>query len=168
MRIVIPGSINRSLEAHLRQAGEQLAFLGFQQDDDVLEVVDQLIIGAELLDAEDVWHVALTDVGRQHVLKWAHERGLGLIEIHTHAALWPAQFSYIDLDGLMDWGPNVVWRLGGRPYGALVVAGDSIDGLIWTDRDGRPELPSAVERSGISQTPTGGSLLWIPRESMRE
>jgi hypothetical protein len=159
MRIVIPGPIDRSLEAHLGQRGEQLAFMGFQQDGEVLAVDDLLLITADLLESKDPWHVELAAVGQQQVLRWAHERASGLVEIHTHGGLWPAEFSSIDLGGLVEWAPNMVWRLGGRPYGALVVAGGSIDGLVWRTLTGGPEVPSTVERSGESQHPTGLSLL---------
>lgn len=164
MRIVIPDNVDRGLDRHLRRRGEQLAFLGTVQAGDDLRAVDLLRAGSDLLDGADAWHVALSDAGRQAVLRWAAEREVGLAEVHTHPAWWPAQFSEIDLSGLRQWAPNVVWRLGGRPYAALVVAGTSIDGLVWEERDAPPEVPEEVERSGSRLVPTGSSALRFGQE----
>lgn len=165
MRIVIPDNVDRGLDRHLRQRGEQLAFLGTARAGDVLRAVDLLNAGPDLLDGADAWHVSLSDTGRQSVLRWAAEREVSLVEIHTHSGWWPAEFSEIDLSGLRQWAPNVVWRLGGRPYAALVVAGASIDGLVWRERDAVPEVPDVVERSGRPLLPTGRSALRYPLDA---
>lgn len=165
MRIVIPADVDQELDRHLRQRGEQLAFFGTVQVGAVLRAVDLLTAGPELLDDADAWHVALTDAGRQAVLRWAAERGVGLAEVHTHPGWWPAEFSEVDLGGLRHWASNVVWRLGGRPYAALVIASASIDGLVWRDRDAVPVVPDGVERSGRLLLPTGRSVLRFAGEA---
>ena len=164
MRIVIPARLDQLLDRHLRQEGEQLAFLGTAQEGDALHAEGLLTVGPKLLDGADAWHVALSNEGRQVVLRWAGERNIGLVEIHTHAPWWPAEFSATDLDGLHDWAPNVVWRLGGRPYAALVVAGATIDGLVWRAHEAVPEAPGVVERSGHPLTPTGRSAIRLAEE----
>lgn len=167
MRIVIPDIVDRSLDRHLRQGGEQLAFVGTVVVRDGLRAVDLLKAGPDLLDGADARHVAFSDAGRQAVLRWAAEREVGLAEVHTHPGWTPAQFSEFDLSGLRQWAPNVLWRLGGRPYAALVVAGSSIDGLVWTERDAVPVGPAVVERSGRSLLPTGRSALQYHLDARR-
>lgn len=165
MRIVIERDVDRALDRHLGQRGEQLAFLGTVPTGDGLRAVALLTAGPDLLDGADAWHVALSDAGRQAVLRWAAEREVGLAEVHTHPAWSSARFSEIDLRGLIQWAPNVVWRLGGRPYAALVVAGPSIDGLVWRQGQTMPDVPDAVVRSGRAVVPTGRSAPELGREA---
>ena len=37
------------------------------------------------------------------------------------------------------------WRLGGRPYAALVLAGDAWDALAWTDKGGAPVTVNGID-----------------------
>jgi hypothetical protein len=156
--IVIPQPIDERLEAHLGKRGEQLAFLGARASGNSLEVLETLLVGSELLDPTERWHVALSDSGRVAVLAWASQGGFTLIEVHTHGRWFPACFSQTDLRGLADWVPHVMWRLGGRPYAALVVAGDTLDALVWDSKDAAPATAAVVERSGQALIPTGNSL----------
>lgn len=157
-RIVIPANVDRPLRQHLDGRGEQLAFLGAKVDSDALSVASMLAIGPDLLDAQDPWHVALTDAGRVAVFRWAHNANLAVIEVHTHGNAWPACLSPTDIDGLVRWVPHVMWRLPGRPYAAVVVAGDTIDALIWPGLGLKPQTATAIERADRLYIPTGHSL----------
>lgn len=87
-------------------------------------------------------YLELTDAARARLIKQAHERGLCLVESHSHPGPYPAAFSYSDLTGLDEFVPHVRWRLRGRPYAALVFAQSSFDGLAWTD--GAHTLPQQL------------------------
>ena len=148
MRIIIPTPVDQRLERHLLQVGERLAFLAAQLDGEAMSAVGLLPIGEDLLDAADLSHLALTDECRAMVIRWAHERSAALVEVHSHPSWWPASMSIIDIDGLAEWVPHVRWRLPGRPYAAIVVAGATLDALVW---DGTGvSAPYNVERSGIA------------------
>ncbi|MFQ5807933.1 MAG: hypothetical protein ACE5I3_15925, partial [Phycisphaerae bacterium] len=54
----------------------------------------------------------------------AHDRDACLVELHSHTSPWPAAFSVSDMIGFRDFVPHILWRLR-RPYGAVVVAGET-------------------------------------------
>lgn len=83
-------------------------------------------------------YLELTDAARARLIKQAHDRGVCLVESHSHPGPYPAAFSYSDLTGLDEFVPHVRWRLRGRPYAALVFAQSGFDGLAWTDGPSAP------------------------------
>ena len=87
-------------------------------------------------------YLELTDTFRASVIKEAHERNACLVEFHSHTGPWPASFSASDMIGFEEFVPHIMWRLR-RPYGAVVVAGDTFDGLIWT--------PGSVSPTRVSE-----------------
>lgn len=126
--------LDRTLFAELR-AGlarpEQVAFLFAAYDAGVLTVdAVELMSGADIASQSDV-HVELADAARARVIKRAWDTDAALIEAHSHGPRGVASFSASDLAGFEDWVPHVMWRLRGRPYAALVVAGASWDALGW-------------------------------------
>ena len=54
-------------------------------------------------------------------------------------------FSPSDLWGFQAWVPHLFWRLRGRPYAALVTAGDTFDALAWVDSAEQPEQVDQIE-----------------------
>lgn len=93
----------------------------------------------------------LTDEFRARVIRESHRRGQCIVEFHSHTGMWPAAFSVSDMHGLSEFVPHVMWRLK-RPYAAVVVAGDTFDGLLWWPPGSRG--PSRLE--GIS---VGGEFM---------
>ena len=155
-RIEIPTVISQPLSRHLERPGEQLAFMAARQVDGSLVATDLLLIGDELLDAQDRWHVSLGEDGRSAVIRWGHSTGASLVEVHSHPGPLAAAMSRIDLDGLTEWVPHVMWRLGGRPYAAIVVTPRTVDALVW-DQAG-VWRPDSILWGAISHVPTGISL----------
>lgn len=110
-------------------------------------------------------HLDLADGVLDAAVKRAHDLRAGLGEVHSHPFPGTASacFSPTDFAGLADVVPHVLWRLAGRPYLALVVAPEGIDGLAWW----RPRTARAVRTvgfedamlrtTGLSQTALGGS-----------
>ena len=104
-------------------------------------------------------YLELTDATRARLIKQAHDRGLCLVESHSHPGPYPAAFSYSDLTGLDEFVPHVRWRLRGRPYAALVFAQSGFDGLVWTDRADRlPQQLVAIETENARLAATGLTL----------
>ena len=116
---------------------------------DGLQVVEHRSIQKRLLDDAQV---------RRDLLGWAAKSELALVECHRHIDGDPACMSWTDVVGLAEWVPHARWRIGGRPYAALVVAGATLDGLAWIRNDGRAESVDVVILGGQCFATTGRSL----------
>jgi hypothetical protein len=110
-------------------------------------------------DVQTPWHLTLSDETRAAVIKWAHDAGEALMEVHSHMDLGPACFSPSDLLGLGDFVPHVWWRLRHRPYGALVFGDGSFDGLVWRSDPDAPEQVEALVIDGEAEWPATGRTL---------
>lgn len=92
-------------------------------------------------------------------IKFAWDRGVALIECHSHVgSLSQAAFSITDLQGLSEFVPHVRWRLRGAPYIALVLATDGIDGLVWARSHEEPEPLALVKAGEIELRTTGRTI----------
>jgi hypothetical protein len=135
--ISMPDDLHGRIRDHLTHTAEQVAFFLAQRPPDGtashLRLVDAYLVPADDLESNGPVHVHLADQVQGHVIRWAWNAGACLVEAHSHAP-WgdPAAFSRTDLDGLAEWVPHVWWRLGGRPYAALVFGARTFDGLAWT------------------------------------
>jgi hypothetical protein len=107
------------------------------------------------------FHVALTDDVRAKVIKWAWDNGGCLVETHSHGPRGVARFSPSDIHGFEDWVPHVWWRLGGRPYAALVTTGETVDGWAWTVRPTEAAQIDRVTLGSESVSTTGASVAWV-------
>jgi hypothetical protein len=103
-------------------------------------------------------YLELTDAARARIIKQAHDRGLCLVESHSHPGPYPAAFSWSDLTGLGEFVPHVRWRLRGRPYAALVFAQSGFDGLGWTEAGSAPQQVLAIETEKGRLAATGLTL----------
>lgn len=107
--------------------------------DDIFECEDWSALRHTDYEVQAGDYLELNDAARARLIKQAHDRGVCLVESHSHPGPYPAAFSYSDLTGLDEFVPHVRWRLRGRPYAALVFAQTGFDGLAWTD--GASTLP---------------------------
>lgn len=78
-----------------------------------------------------------------------------LIEIHSHVDQVNAKFSWSDWVGFGEFVPHILWRLPGRPYGALVFTNDSFDGLFWDDDVNNPHVIEKVKDDQVAMNSTG-------------
>jgi hypothetical protein len=93
---------------------------------------------------------------RGEMIRWAWENGDCLVEAHSHGAMVvPASFSRFDVGQFEEWVPHVRWRLRGRPYLALVIAGDQVDGLAWIATHAEPI--ERIEVDGRDDVATTGA-----------
>ena len=137
---------------------EQVAFLTTEppSSGEPLRVKEIYLVPPEGFDHQSEYHVALTDEVRAKVIKRAHELGGCLVEVHSHEFDPPVWFSPSDLSGFHDWVPHVRWRLGRRPYVALVFADRSFDALVWRDEDNTPSPLDSLQIDGRDpQAPSG-------------
>jgi hypothetical protein len=149
--ISVPADVYLDLIAHLSPTDvEHVAFL-FTRPLAVgspLRVIEIYRVPPEGFDFQSDYHVELTDDVRALVIKRASDLAGCLIEAHSHTGGPPAAFSESDLYGFRDWVPHVRWRLGKRPYAALVFAGDSFDALVWEGDDDAPRPLSSLSIEG--------------------
>jgi len=103
-------------------------------------------------------YIELTDACRIGLIKRAHALGAALAEFHSHPGPWPAAFSLSDRSGLSETVPHMRWRLGGRPYLAVVVAPSGFDALVWPDSAKRPEALAGIRVGPDLHLPTNASL----------
>lgn len=154
-------SLEETLLAHMHAGAEHIAFMSgsYKAPDGVFALNDLYIIPPDEVLYEDT-HVTVGDDHRQSVLEWATSRGDMLVEAHSHGSLGdPVAFSDLDLRGFDSWVPHVRWRLGGRPYAALVFGSTTIDGLAWVGPS--PERVSRLESAGRIHKTTGRSFARI-------
>lgn len=142
---------------------EQLAFLSASWDDSVAVVDDVYLVQAGGFVIQNEFHIALTDEERANVIRWAHQLGRGLIEVHVHRGGDPAAFSPSDLRGLEDFVPHVWWRLH-QPYAALVFGEDTFDALAWPVRGGTAVGVDGLCVGSSTRFPTGLTLAGINDE----
>jgi hypothetical protein len=109
-------------------------------------IVDELepMLGNDISSQSDL-HVVLHDDIRPRLISRASARGRSLIEAHSHGPHGHAAFSPSDLLGFSEWVPHLWWRLKGRPYAALVMAGTQWDALAWIDGPRDPEPVAEIE-----------------------
>lgn len=145
----LPPGAYRDLLAHLLPPGgkyEEAAFL-FASPRRVaggleLHCVEYAKLGPGDFAARYSDYLELKDAVRAQLIKRAHDLGASLVELHSHVGPFRAAFSYSDINGLKDNVPHLWWRLKARPYGAIVVARDGIDALVWVDN---PDIPVALD-----------------------
>jgi hypothetical protein len=154
--ISFPAALFDELLSHLKRPEEVAFMLAEPPTDGCFRVRELRTMGGErFLDHSDD-HAELDDAIRGEVIRWAWESDACLVEAHSHGPIFlPARFSGFDFDQFVDWIPHVRWRLAGRPYAALVAAGDDIDGLAWIGEE--PEAVDAVLVDGRPLLSTSGA-----------
>lgn len=139
--------LHEQFRTDLRGSDEQVGFFlaDFDAGGRAFVAREWRAIPASGFELQSPFHVTLTDEAKGSVIRWAWDRGLCLIEAHSHREPDPAELSPSDLWGLSEWVPHLSWRLQGRPYAALVVAVEGVDGLAWVDGTGAPESVMSLD-----------------------
>jgi hypothetical protein len=139
--LVADGVLHESFRRHLTARAEEAGF--FLADYDAgtrsLTLRTWQPVPADGFEGQSDLHLTLRDDVRADVIKWAWDNRACLIEAHSHRAGRPASFSPSDIWGFDEWVPHLWWRLRGRPYAAIVIAGDTFDALAWIDGADAPE-----------------------------
>lgn len=165
-RIDITAELWSALQRDMRRGRVGFFLADFAADERTFRLHAWRSFGADGLDERDDLHATLTDEAQAEVIKWAWAARASLVEAHSHGPWVPAAFSPIDVDNLADWVPHLWWRLRGRPYGALVTAGDTLDALAWIDDPGTPVPVSTIIVSPRQPVvPTGLTLVSLTQQS---
>lgn len=88
--------------------------------------------------SSDQFHLELSDKARTALVQRADRLGASLVEFHSHTFPAAARFSSSDWRGFDEFLPYIWWRLPNRPYAAVVVGPDSVDGIAWPLRHASP------------------------------
>jgi hypothetical protein len=152
-----------AVSRHLSQANsekEQAAFLfgRYEVHQRTIQIIDhQLMIDEDFAEqAND--YLELHDATRAHLIKRAHAQHACLLEIHSHPGAYRAAFSSFDFLGLRETVPHMQWRLRNQPYVAIVVAGESLDALVWQASARDPSALRALNVGVRTLSPTNLSL----------
>ena len=131
--ISFPDNLFDDLSRHLGGTPESIAFMRSPdpRPNGIFRIEDLYLIESTWTNIGDDGHCELDDDIRSSVIKWAWDAQSCLVEAHSHGLLFKPSFSRFDLAQLKEWVPHVRWRLGGRPYAALVTASLQIDGIAW-------------------------------------
>lgn len=158
--LILPGCVYRDIVSHLLPKGtdhEEAAFVFAnteQRGDDLLfrfaEWLPVLPMGFSI---RSPFCLELSDETRGRVIKRAHDLNASIVEFHSHPQ-GPSRFSWSDKAGLLDFVPHVRWRLGGRPYGAVVVSPQACDAIAWNNAGTRIRV-SKIVVGDRSISPTG-------------
>ena len=143
----------------LERAG--FLFVDSKREDDsiVFRDLEWFPVPLEGFEKRTTRHIELRDDVLAYVIKRAHDLNASIIEMHSHPKSYTARFSHFDQDGFKEIVPQVTWRLKGKPYGAIVVARASFDGLIWLDMQQGPQHIAGVVVDGVTHEPTRMSTL---------
>ncbi|WLI89075.1 hypothetical protein Q4S45_20605 [Massilia sp. R2A-15] len=152
--ITIPTAMLLAMQAHLFPGNSNMEQGGFLLCKSCAQELPYSLVVEEWLplmrddyvtQASD--YLELSDAARARIIKLAHERNAILLEVHCHPSKQPACFSPADILGLVEFVPHIRWRLRGKPYAALVVGHNSIDGLAWFG-DSKTPIPIGHIYSG--------------------
>lgn len=148
--LVVDPDLYRSCRAHLAQRAEGIGFFmaDYESTSRAFVLRQWRAIPASGLEASNEFHVALQEDMQADIIKWAWNDGGSLVEAHSHGPDQLACFSPFDVDGFDEWVPHIWWRLRGRPYAAIVIAGDSTDALAWIEG---PATPEQIEGISVSE-----------------
>lgn len=152
--ITIPKAVLLAIQAHLFPGNSRIEQGGFllcapraKELPYALLVEDWLPLMRDDYVTQASDYLELSDAARARIIKLAHERNAILLEVHSHPSGQPACFSPADILGLVEFVPHIRWRLGGKPYAALVFGRSSIDGLAWFG-DSKTAIPITHIYSG--------------------
>lgn len=93
-------------------------------------------------------HIELKDEIRPKILQRATKLDCTIIEFHSHISK-SSFFSGSDLYGFSEFVPHIRWRLGNKPYAAVVVTKKDFDALVWLNGNNNPQLLSQIEINGL-------------------
>lgn len=163
--LLVPDGYTDDLRQHLFQRGakvEQAAFLFTRAITIEGQLMFDLLDDERLTEADFVHrysdYIEITDEARVRVIKKAVALGASIFEAHSHLGPYPAEFSDADREGLRETAPYMSWRLGHKPYGALVFAWGSVDALVWPTAKSKPASLAAIADGTIRILPTNRSL----------
>ena len=111
---------------------------------------------------QNEYHIEINPRAIETMIKAAFDASASIVEFHSHRSRYPACFSLSDMRGFREVVPHVRWRLGARPYVAVVHHDNSLDALVWSGDGEDPQQLGAVLAGTASLHPTGRTLTQPP------
>jgi hypothetical protein len=147
VRVSMSPRIYQDAMLHLGVCAEEVGFFlaNWDAEGKSFRVTDWRPVPPSGIALQSDIHVRLSEAAQAEAIKWAWDQDACLIEAHAHGEHGGACFSPSDLYGFSEWVPHLWWRLGRRPYAAIVTAGEDFDGLAWIESPREATQVVAVE-----------------------
>lgn len=162
--IIIPSDVGREMRHHFFQNDvEQGAFLFAEakREGETLNLIvaDCYLIPARGWDVQVEVYLQMKDSERAKIMMLARQKNLCAIDCHSHPnAHDDVWFSPSDVAGITDFAQYAKWKLGGKPFAAMVWGEKSVDAVVWQDDFASARGVATIEIVGDSNqtlTPTG-------------
>lgn len=137
--ITVPSAIEAQLRKHLFQSEvEQGAFLYAmveeKSDELNLKVVDVYLVPKEGWQVQIDVYLEMKDSERAKIMQRARKGGYAVIDCHSHPGSdGDVEFSPSDKNGITDFAVYAKWKLGDKPFAAIVFGEASLDAVVWHD-----------------------------------
>lgn len=173
--IIIPSEICSVLHRHFFQNElEQGAFLFAEAKRSRgrlnLVVADYYLVPPHGWEVQAEIYLQMKDSERAKIMKLAREKDLCAIDCHSHPrASDDVWFSPSDIAGITEFAQYAKWKLGGKPFAAMVWGEESVDAVLWQEDFDGGQRVGAVKILGDPEqiiTPTG-SWFHAPRGKHR-
>jgi hypothetical protein len=173
--IVIPSDIAAAVRSHLFQNElEQGAFLFAEAKRNgvglELRVSDFYLVPRRGWEVQMEVYLQMKDSERAKIMRIARDKNLCAIDCHSHPRagddVW---FSPSDVFGITEFARYARWKLGGKPFAAMVWGEESVDVVLWQEDFAaaqRVALVKVVGNSNHTLIPTG-SWFHAPRGKNR-
>jgi len=135
--IIIPSAIAETLRQHFFKSElEQGAFLfadAYRNGGELqLNVADIYLVPPRGWEVQMEVYLQMKDSERAKIMKLAREKNLCAVDCHSHPRaddnVW---FSPSDVAGITDFAQYAKWKLGGKPFAAMVWGEQSVDAVLW-------------------------------------
>jgi len=157
------GRMRSDLRSEVEQAGFFLA--DYEPNRRTFVLGEWLSVATEGFEIQTGYHIALTDETQAEIFRCAAATGQTLVEVHSHLGADQVAFSPSDIRGFSEWVPQVRWRVGRKPYAAMVWDETSFDALAWIEPGGEAEQVTELIVTGPeSLAPTALTLLGLRAE----
>lgn len=145
--ISMPVELYDGIQKHLFPKGDRreqggFMFCRFDENTRKFQVFEWRPLAGSDYAFQERDYLELSDKTRASLIKSAHDLQASLIEIHCHPGQHEVAFSLADWIGFKEFVPHIRWRLGKRPYAALVFGHSCVDGFAWI---GESKLPVSID-----------------------
>ncbi len=168
--ISIPLDIEQKVRAHLFQNDlEQGAFLmansTLHKNRLILNVGDTYLVPKEGWQIQHNLYLEMKDSERAKIMNIARLGNYAVIDCHSHPdshdQVW---FSPSDRHGIIDFAAYVKWKLGNKPFAAMVWGEASLDAVVWWGGFNKPYMVDEVQIKGETVVRIKPQRSWNIRE----
>jgi len=164
VEIIVKESDWNQVKNHLlKDSCEHLAFLQtktYTVDDDLVYLVQGVTLVSDKDFRPEGWSMQLSLEGILEITNSVRKKKMGLIEAHSHPlSSDDVGFSITDVEGFKEFVPYVLESLHNKPYAALVLGKNSVDGLSWKSNHGERVDKITIPGNNLTTLQTTSSKL---------